>query len=301
LLANRLANCRSELFQKPQSIWRQLVLKRGKRLLAALKAALTLLDWTESGDIEAVAAKHDFYPFDVQRLCDSMDRLLVAAGAITALAQPAEEIEQATEASEPNRSTSKINLLRQMIRNGLDQQAASLTLISGVGSKWARVFVKAGITNLSEFAATPLSRLKQFEGLSDKRASIWQDCAQKILVSQSARDSSPVAPSVRAKPDSFDLPVDPYRLRRALDLTVARQGERSWTVSGGLESHSVVLEQTRFCCDCADHAKGEVCKHLLAVRLADNDPELRAAVDRMVQTPQDHLDLFALWFDQHDL
>jgi helicase len=67
-LADRLAQCRSQLFQKAQGDWSRVIQKRGKRLLSALKTAAALLSWSESGDIAAVGEEYDVYPFDFSRL-----------------------------------------------------------------------------------------------------------------------------------------------------------------------------------------------------------------------------------------
>ena len=96
---------------------------------------------------------------------------------------------------------------------------------------------------------------------------------------------------------TWDSGVDPYRLRRALDLTVQSQGD-GFTVSGGLEPHRVRGAGESFSCDCADFEKGHVCKHVLAVRLHRKDTEMVSLVERL-STDRDScvLELFQLWFD----
>jgi predicted nucleic acid-binding Zn finger protein len=97
------------------------------------------------------------------------------------------------------------------------------------------------------------------------------------------------------------MPVDPYRLRRALDLKTKGDGKNRWTVTGGSEPRLVQLEGEAFSCSCPDHAKGRECKHRIAVRLHRNDPEIcRVAVlSKLGAKPSSpYLDLFQLWFDR---
>jgi helicase len=297
LLEDRLSKCRTHLFQKPKEDWRQLTTKRGKRLLTALKAAVVLLHWTNTGDIEAVSTEHDCYAFELLRLCESMDRLLLAAAAVDELTHP-----PANGPSEESRGGEPVNpriqLLRQMVLNGVDEQAAELTCVGGIGAKWARKLVNAGITGLLDLATSRAILLRELNGLSEKRAQTWIDSARKLTKTRSCKDVDRSAPFVRTKPVGFELSVDPYRLRRALDLEVRPTDSRSWTVTGGLEPHRVASEPD-LCCDCPDHAKGHVCKHLLAVRLYCGDRELHGAAERFAKVSDDnHLDLFSLWFDR---
>ena len=111
-----------------------------------------------------------------------------------------------------------------------------------------------------------------------------------------------MAPWSTAKPQiQSDWPkeLDPYRLRRSLDLKVIRQGA-VWQVSGGLEPHTVCTPgQGTFSCDCLDFAKGHACKHLMAVRRHLKDPALLKLIRTLDQCTQDGgLDLFQLWFDR---
>jgi helicase len=253
------------------------------------------LSWSESGDIEGVGEEYDCYPFDLARLLESMDRLLLAAGAIKDLEEPACEDWSPESDEEEKPSSKEIHLLRQMILNGVGEQVAGLTLIPGVRSKWARKLMSAGIANLSDLAMCPLSRLPTLGGLSEKRALKWLAAAPELLETQPQRNDSASAPFFQAKPEGVELNVDPYRLRRALELSVQSRGSLSWIVEGGLEPHAVEGDLPMRC-DCPDHAKGQVCKHILAVRLHGRDPEKRAAAERMTHSTREYFDLFTVWF-----
>jgi ATP-dependent DNA helicase len=298
LLTDRLSRLRSHLFQRAHADWRLLIPSRGKRVLSALKAAVVLLHWTEAGDAEAVAAEHDCYPFELLRLCESMDRLLLAALAIDKLVHPPAS-NSSGEHVDNEPVSSRIKLLRQMVLNGVDEHAAELTLIDGIGAKWSRTLVNAGIAGLGSLTTSTPEHLRKIDGLSEKRARAWVDSARELVDIHSSKGTHYSAPFVRTKPAGLELNVDHYRLRRAFELKVECAGTRSWNVTGGLEPHRVVGEHADLSCDCHDHAKGHVCKHMLAVRLHCEDAKLRTATDRMAEvSDEEHLDLFSLWFER---
>jgi len=73
--------------------------------------------------------------------------------------------------------------------------------------------------------------------------------------------------------------IDLLRLSRALHLTAEPLDTNGWMVSGGARSHLV----RDGVCDCADavYGRGE-CKHLLAIRLAVLDADVRGALQMMI-------------------
>jgi helicase len=275
----------------------------GKRLLSALKTCIVLWRWTVLGDEEAVAEEDGIYPFEIYRLIETMDRLLLAAASIQKLIdQPIEsenlEDSDAKEKIPKSAALLRIELLRQKVLNGIEGPAASLTLVDGIGSSWARKLSAKGIPDLSALAQASVEQLISLSGLSAKRAAKWISDASsaKLLV------PPPVdAPRVPTFPPDHDMPVDPYRMRRALDLKVKDDGKNRWVVTGGSEPRLVLLDRKTFSCSCPDHAKGRECKHLIAVSLHRKDPEIsKLAVlihfNSKPTTP--YLDLFQLWFKQ---
>jgi helicase len=82
--------------------------------------------------------------------------------------------------------------------------------------------------------------------------------------------------------------IDPYRLRRALELQVTHASPEVVHVSGGAEPHAVTISEDArrdrsYVCDCVDFAKGNrQCKHILRARLAlRDDRDLRPLLDRL--------------------
>jgi helicase len=77
-LAASLSDESSVLLQLSHQKIEHLLQIDGKRLVSALKMALVMRGWTRSADVESVASQSDCYPFEVDRLRESMTRLLLA-------------------------------------------------------------------------------------------------------------------------------------------------------------------------------------------------------------------------------
>ncbi len=296
-LADELAGQQSRLFEDLGHA-RQLLDVGGRRLLSALKVALVLWRWTVLGDAEAVAEEDGCYPFEIVRLIESMERLLLAAASIRrGIDEPAPaEGEDEAQPAPKSETLLRIELLRQKILNGIEGPAASLTLVDGVGSSWARRLSEHGITDLAALAAAVESDLASLPKLGEKRAATWIKQAAERLLAIPPAVSGRRVPTL---PPDTDLPVDPYRLRRAIELTVECGRRDRWTVTGGSEPRQVVRIRKTLTCSCPDHAKGNTCKHLLAIRLHLKDESILQAV-RQVNAAVDipFLDLFSLWFDR---
>lgn len=267
----------------------------GKRLLSCFKAAHVALVWSECGDLGEAAAATNCYAFEVQRLAESLDRLLLAASAVREALE--DDINPAfLEDEEPSPTTLlPIELLRNMVRNGLPREAARLTLIDGIGSKWAKRLVKAGYGTIEALAFASKRKLSTLKGLSEKRATKWIAAAKQLHRISKAPDV--YAPALPIGYSPQNLALDPYRLRRSLDLTARQAVHNEWHVTGGLEPHTIRRRGETWSCDCQDSAKGFACKHQFAVRRTLCQPEILAAL-ACVQgdTSMEKLDLYALWF-----
>lgn len=279
LLASGLKNASQTLSLEP------------RRLLAVLKTALVARVWTRTGDAEATAKALGVYPFEVYRLMDSLERILAAMVAI--LDDPDTSKEGAT-ADEP-RVLERLRALLVMVQAGLDEDTVTLTLVGGIGPTLARRLHAQGIRDIEDLAGSEAKDLASVRGISAERAKKIIRMAEEILPIRSAwclREHGAVL-----SPVSADWPedVDPYRLGRAMSLSVVRLPGAGWQVSGGTEPHVASGKREDLRCDCADSADGRVCKHILAVRLHLRDSRLTALSRRLSETPTSTLDLHRWW------
>lgn len=273
----------------------------GRRCLATLKTAIVARDWTRTGDAEGTADKHGCYPFEVRRLAESLEKILAAAVAVVTppkeeLAKdldkpPAEPYEEAPSLQQ------RLRALVAMVSHGVDEQVVTLTFLDGVGGTTARRLRDAGIADIEDLAAADALSLGSLRGLSPQRAQRWIECAEKLVKTHSAFSLRDGRGKATAVTQSWATAIDPYRLRRAFELKVLARGN-VLRVSGGLEPHRVICSPEGLACDCADFAKGNVCKHILAVRLRKREPEaMKLAAYLHEDSAGETLDLSQLWFE----
>lgn len=294
-LAGCLEREHTRLLARPLPELTELLGVSGKRLLAVLKMALVARAWTRSGDAEEVARSHNCYAFEVERLRDSVERLLMAMEEVERILSldPADGGEDVT-------TRERLKALRDMVCAGLDEEAVTLTLVRGIGAKRARLLKNAGISDIEELAQATTETLAALPGLSRWRAEQWIGAATELLTTRSAlsfRDSGPAACVVVS---GWPLDVDPYRLRRAHGLSVTAPEAGCFRVTGGTDPHVVQLVNGNLRCDCGDAALGHRCKHVLAIELKRGDRELWRLVRQLEAGGMDGgLDLMSLWLGEH--
>lgn len=265
----------------------------GKRLLSAIHTALIGRTWTRMGNAEGVADRHGCYAFEVQCLCESLQRLLAAMVDLFSVFQ-----KEKVPASEGPALLERIRVLEKMITCGLDEQSVTLTLLPGLGAKFARQLKEAGIEDVEDLALAEIDDLLKISGIGLKRAESWLTGAEEMVDGHlSAFRYREEASSHTLKRSEWPKDIDPYRLRRALELKVAGQDGNVFRVVGGLDPHAVQFRQGQLACDCPDHAKGHLCKHVLQVRLFQGDASLRQLANELTDAKaQEQLDLFNLWW-----
>ena len=275
---------------------------RGRRLLAVIKTALIVREWTRIGDADSVADRFGCYHFEVHRLSECFERILTAAVAV--ITPPKEH---ATEAVSPPLETTtdddpplreRVRALASMVAHGVDEETVTLTFLDGVGGTLARRLHDAGISDIEELALSEIEDLAKLKGISTARAARWIDDATEMIRTRSAFSFREMGPTIASYSEKWIVGIDPYRLRRALDLKVRKQGD-GFAVDGGLEPHRITCTTEQLSCDCTDFAKGHACKHVLAVRLHRKDAELLPLAGRISSyLNAGKLDLFHLWFDR---
>lgn len=269
----------------------------GKRLLSAMKMAAIARAVMRVSDVHVIAEQHGCYPFEIARLRESLSRLLTAMTAVLS-STPHEQAAVEEEASDEVSVAERARALQRMIQMGLDEVTATLTLVPGIGATLAKRLQVAGIEDIEELALAEPTGLGDIRGLSPARAEKWVATAGELISSISAfryREAGARGEVEVVRPAS----VDPYRLRRALDLRVSTIRDGLFRVTGGLEPHQVTANDDDLICDCPDAAKGHTCKHELAVRLRQGDQQLQQdllVVRGDLERPNtDALNLFDLW------
>lgn len=265
----------------------------GKRLLAALKMAVVIRSYTRKGDGEQVGQEFGCYPFEIEQLVEGMQRLLLAMRSMLDVSEERKGI-----LSLALDMKGKIQALQHMCSSGLNEDVSSLTLIKGIGPAQARKLYQAGITNISELGQASITILAGMKGLSSERAKQWIEEARQLTTAHKSDWYKETGSGLELAPAGWPIGVDPYRLRRALELKVRGPDGGLYLVSGGLEPHLVKKTKGELECDCADSNKGFHCKHALAVRLALGDLELRHYCKQMDQSGiETKINLFELWFE----
>ncbi|MFB3852594.1 MAG: DEAD/DEAH box helicase [Vicinamibacterales bacterium] len=297
----RLARERSFLLSGSQSDILARFEARGRRLLAVIKTALIAREWTRRGNADEVADVFGCYAFEVRRLSESLERILTAA--IAVITPPKEEGDAPAPGPPPGLLDDepplqeRVKALAAMVAHGVDEQVVTLTFLSGIGGTLARRLRAAGISDVEELALADPEDVAKARGVSKVRAERWVNEATELIRTRSAFSLRETGRTVTASHADWPCEIDPYRLRRALDLRVRKKPE-GFAVDGGLEPHRVRLVGDTLVCDCADFDKGQTCKHLLAVRLFRKDHDLARLVERLAADGvAGQLDLFQLWFE----
>jgi helicase len=294
-MASRLAEQRSFLLANQAEPLPDVLSVKGRRLLTSLKIALVLRDWTERGDAVAVADEHDCYPFEVLRLREAAVRLLTAMASVVGGGNEGTEPVHAD--TEDIAIREKVGALKDMVEKGLNERAITLTRIEGIGPTLAHRLLSAGIEDVEDLALADPHDLSEIRGISARRARLWIDAAGVHAKSGGAYRYREHGPFVRVSPPDWPADIDPYRLRRALDLELARSTPQRYEVTGGLEPHIVCIEGENLSCDCVDATRGHTCKHVLAVRMGRGDYQVRALAAKLGHlSTSGTLDLFDLWY-----
>jgi len=261
-LSALLSREKSYLLNKGLDVAAEVLSVNGKRLLSSVKMALVLRAWTRTGDTGVVADSLSCGSFEVQSLAEAAERLLLAMHEVFSSGDEQEERVPGSPGI-----AERAAALEKMVSAGLDDSAATLTLIDGVGPKFARRLLDIGICDIEDLAGASLKDFVRLEGVSDKRKEVWIGHAEELVKNKSAYYFVDDGPGVTSEVMEWDASIDIYRFRRSLDLHVETVSATEYRVTGGLDPHQVVSEGDVIRCDCPDAAKGNTCKHQLAVRL----------------------------------
>jgi helicase len=275
-----------------------------RSLLSALKCATLLHRHAGLEALEDLAAQFDCYPADLATLKGNAIWVLETAQRVFGVLLDANHKEQANEAPlaanagvqrERNLIEHRCEQLRLMLEHGIPEEALELVAIPRIGSRRARHLCEHGIHTAGEVATMLPRDLNEIFACGERIAYQIIEAA-KVVAGNSESCYTTTPPTTFARTSahpakaSIDWPagIDPYRLRRALELRVTHASPVAVHVQGGTEPHVVRIEEIAgrersYQCDCLDFAKGTPnCKHVLRARLANHDDrKIRPLLERL--------------------
>lgn len=267
-----------------------------KKLLSAIKCATILYQHINGQSLEKLSEDYDCYPADLSLLKSNINWILDTAPRIFNVLE-----DKKNNCENEDKSTNKIsphiviaNNLKQMVEYGIPRHALELIKVSGIGPKRAQKLVSNGIYNLNHIITTEIEKLSEIINLREitiiKLLKNVADLKKSIENEVEEINITTVIKLKNRKHNNWPIDIDPYRLRRAMELEVDRQSVEYMQISGGTEPHRVNINEDSFRnkayqCDCADFQKGTAqCKHILRARLEHNDQKLIELITYLAKT-----------------
>lgn len=287
---------------------------RPKQLLSAIKCACVLYRRTQGDNAEKLAADFDCYPADVAFLLGNACWSLDTAKRVFNILHDAEYREATDGMPEPPekefcRHAEMITLLSLLLQYGIPQDSLGLTQIPGVGPVRARKLIDGGVADLQQFQAASTETVSRILNLRLSIAKGMQNKARNLdEFTFDSLSETPVTCDTNHEPWASE--IDPYRLRRALELDVPFSSPEVIRVTGGAEPHTVTItwlpyDRRDYQCDCADFVSGTAnCKHVIRARLEIQDADEILRLMRLLQTSKDQplrYSLGELWMNVGEL
>lgn len=271
------------------------------RILAAIKMAAICYCLTEGADIDELADKFDVFAADIRMLQESVVRILMGVTAITSAIDKSENGEEYVAEQKKNAAyvPNLSSMLANMLQYEINSKLVSLTRITGVGGKTAKRLAAAGYETLQSIADADPDILSNIPGVGKKLAAAIVKQAPELLEDESERIYCEEPYSYTTETRSVKTTIDPYRLRRSLELSIKGSDGPKHCVTGGREDHIVVARKGEFRCDCMDFEKnGGSCKHILCVKRSLNDPLVCRMVKKIKEDKNHSIreSLPSLWY-----
>ncbi len=296
VLGDRLLSLPSHFLDEPVSTLNRILLNINERqVLSGLKIASLLHERTQGVAEDELVETYSCYPSDLRSLQDNALWLL---GGISALfsAMRRQEIgddesrgafyhEQRCLTPLPEDLCRRVGL---MVRYGIPPKMIALASIPGVGGKRVRVLWEAGYRDPEDIALAQVAELAKLPGLGTKSAGKIIENSEEVIKLEATGYEEEKIPGIKM-PFSWPSGVDPYRLRRALDLELMHRGKETTIVAGGSEPRRVNITWQHghrvYRCDCPDHQHRKLpCKHILRVQFENSEgKQLRKALREMQQ------------------
>lgn len=285
-----------------------------RTLLSALKCAVILHQHTQGASISDLAITYDSYPVDLDMLKRNTSWVLSVAQRVFTchwinrikadgmMPEPTDEAEERPPRPKCLHETLCRNL-SIMVEYGIPAKAIGLARVESIGPKRASLLLNKGLSGPLDIINTPPETLGGI--LRFKPASVEKivNSAKQIVLDDSIEDpfaidekldiGSPTPCPTGIGNLSWPENIDPYRLRRALELKIDSKSLETVRISGGSEPHRIDISYNKkrkasYHCDCADFEKGtRQCKHILRTRLElRDDAEIIPLLRQLTQTEQ---------------
>lgn len=271
------------------------------RVLAAIKMSAICLCLIHDEEIETVAEKFDVFESDILLLKESILRILMGISAIVSAIdknQMGEEL--AKEQKKNSGSTYSIcSSLINMLQYQIDSEHVALTKLDGVGGKTAKLLASHGYTSLEQISHADPAKLSSIKGIGKKLSENIVSQATQIIADGDDKTYSEQLLSERTSGKTIRTTIDPYRLRRSLELSLKGSEGGKYHITGGREDHIVLRDGNAFTCDCLDYEKRhEDCKHILCIKRSLGETEILRMVKR-IKEDKNHsirVSLPSLWY-----
>lgn len=271
------------------------------RILAAIKMSAICVSLIKDEKTCEIAEKFDVFESDILMLKESMVRILMGETAIVSAIDKhtmGEEVAR-THRQKCDSVANMTTILTNMLRYQIKSEYVALTKLNGVGGKTAKLLVSNGYTTLQSIAAATQEDLTSIKGIGKKLAEkIFLQTKQLISNGETAIYSEMPIDGIATR-NIGQIQVDPYRMRRSMELFVIGNDNGNYLVTGSREDHIVRIIGKTFSCDCQDFEKHhDDCKHILCVKRTLGDSEILKMVKR-IKEDKNHTvreSLQSLWY-----
>lgn len=271
------------------------------RILAGIKMSAICLRLINDEKLDVIAEKFDVFESDILLLKENVVRLLTGISAVIAAIDKNKLGEELADKQKKNIESVyyKSSLLTNMLQYQISSEYATLTKLDGVGGKTARLLVSHGFTTLKSIANADFLQLSSIKSIGKKRTpKIMSQAADLLVNGEDITYSEDLMTDVKQR-KTIKTTVDPYRLRRSMELSIRGSENGKYLITGGREDHIVIRNQNIFSCDCLDYEKcRQDCKHILCVKRSIGDSKINKMAKRIKESKSYSIreSLPSLWF-----
>ena len=271
------------------------------RVLAAIKMSAICVCLINDEKTDEIAKHFDVFESDILMLKDSMVRILMGETAIVSAIDKhnmGEEVAKQHK-QKPDSVANMTSILTNMLHYQIKSEYVALTKLSGVGGKTAKLLAIHGYTTLQSIAISTQKELASIKGIGSKLAEKIVLQARELVANGETETYTETPVTGMETRSATQVHVDPYRLRRSMEMYVKGTDYGTYLITGGREDHIVKIISKTFSCDCLDYEKHHVdCKHILCVKRSLGYPEIIKLVKRIKEDKNHSIreSLSSLWY-----